>query len=133
MSTDVETQVIDPMEALVRQADTERDKALKDRDRAIAERDFARKQGAELAKQLRTEREIYEKEIRRANRKFIRDIRFPFILLLAFAGLSVVAGLLVKCEVLPLLLGEPLIYGCICICTFFGGIVWARTEERGKK
>jgi hypothetical protein len=132
MNTDIETQEFDTMEAMVRQADTARDQALKDRDRAIAERDFARKQGTELAKQLKTEREIYDKEMRRASKKFVRDIRFPFALLLAFAGLALMIGLLVKCQTLPLLLGEQLGYGCICVCAFFGGIVWARTESRGK-
>lgn len=132
MNTDVDTQELDPMEALVRKADADRDRALEDKRLAIAERDFARKQGTELAKQLRTEREIYEKEIRRANRKGIRDIRFPFVLLMAFAGLALMVGLLAKSEMISISLGEPLIYGCICVCSFFGGIVWARTEWRQK-
>lgn len=123
---------IDPMEALVREANADRDKALKERDRAVAERDFARKQGTDLAKRLKTEREIYDTTMRRLSGKTIRNIRFPFILFLAFAGLALVVGLLVKGALVSQVLGEPLAYGCICVCSFFGGIVWARTEGRGK-
>lgn len=123
---------IDPMEAMLRKAEAERDEALNERNEAIAARDFARKQSSDLAKRLRTEREVYDKTIRRINGKTIQNIRFPFILLMAFAGLALIVGLLVKSEVIPLLLGEPVIYGCICVCAFFVGIVWARTESRGK-
>ena len=124
---------IDPMEALVKEANADRDKALKERDRAVAERDFARKQGCDLANRLKAEREIYGKALHRANGRAIRSIRFPFILFLAFAGLALVVGILVKGGLVSQLLGEPLTYGCICVCSFFGGIVWSRTEGRGRK
>jgi ABC-type Fe3+-siderophore transport system permease subunit len=130
--SEVNTEELDPMEALVRQADADRDQARQERDEAIAARDFARKQSADIAKRLRCEREIYDKTLRRLNGKIIQDIRFPFILLMAFAGLALIVGLLVKGEMLSLLVGEPLSYGCICVCAFFGGIVWARTESRVK-
>ena len=123
---------IDPMEALVKQVNADLDEALKERDRAVAERDFARKQGCDLANRLKAEREIYDKMMHRVSGKTIRSIRFPFILFLAFAGLALVVGLLVKGALVSQLLGEPLTYGCICVCSFFGGIVWARTEGRGK-
>ena len=123
---------IDPMETMLRQADADRDQALQERDAAIAERDFARKQSSDLAKRLRTEREVYDKTLRRITGKTIQNIRFPFILLMAFAGLALIVCLLVKSEMLSLVLGEPLCYGCICICTFFGGVVWARTENKEK-
>lgn len=121
----------DPMEALVRQADADRDQALLERDAAIAERDFARKQSSDYANQLKAERENYDKAIRKAKGN-IYNIRFPFVLLMAFAGMALLLGLLVKSEMLSVTLGESLIYGCICICAFFGGVVWAKTESRGK-
>lgn len=123
---------IDPMETMLQQADADRDQAIQERDAAIAERDFARKQSSDLAKRLRTEREVYDKTIRRITGKTIQNIRFPFILLMAFAGLALIVGLLVKSEMLSLLIGEPFSYGCICVCTFFGGVVWARTENKEK-
>ena len=124
---------IDPMEAMVRQAETERDEAIKEKEAAIAARDFAREQSSNLAKRLRCEREVYDKTIRRLTGKIIQNIRFPFIMLMAFAGLALVVGLLVKSEMLSLLVGEPLSYGCVCVCAFFGGVVWARTESRKNK
>ena len=124
---------IDPMEAMLRHAEAERDEARKEAEDAIAARDFARKQSSDLAKRLRCEREIYEKTIRRANGRIIQNIRFPFIMLMAFAGLALVVGLLVKSEMLSLLVGEPLSYACVCVCAFFGGVVWARTESRKNK
>lgn len=122
------TEEFDPMEVLV-----ERDKALADMDKALAERDFARKQYSELFKQLERERELFGKEIRRANEKSIQNIRFPFVVILAFAGLALLVGMLVKCELIPLLLGEQLGYVCIYFCAFFGGMVWSKTESRIKK
>ena len=124
---------IDPIETLLHQLEAERDDAIKEKEAAIAARDFAREQSSNLAKRLRCEREVYDKTIRRLTGKIIQNIRFPFIMLMAFACLAMVASLLVKSEMLSLLIGEPLSYGCICVCTFFGGVVWARTEVRGKK
>ena len=133
----LEENEIDPMEALVRQADADRDRAIaelaeahNERDSAVAALNLARKQCVQLSRQLRNEREIYEKELRRANGKKIHDIRLPFILFLAFAAMALVVGLLVKGVLISHLLGEPLTYGCICVCSFFGGIVWARTEKK---
>ena len=123
---------MDPMEAMVRQAEEERNKAICERDAAIADRDFARKQATDLARHLKREREIFAKEIHKANTRFVKSIAKPFALWFAAISFAFVINFLMKGELVSPLLGYPVIYVCINICSVFTGILIERIEIRSK-
>ena len=102
------------------------------RDLMGIQRDTARKERDEVAAQaekdtMRAAEKIYalKREIDRRNH---RPIAIPCMLIAGFAVLALLIGVAVDRALVAQILGEPLGYGAICICAFFGGIVWDRTE-----
>lgn len=68
---------------------------------------------------IRSERRFWEKKMQ-------KPILWPCLLIAGFAVLAMLIGVAVDHALLSHLLGEPIGYGAICACTFFGGIVWER-------
>lgn len=124
---------IDPMEALLHQAEADRDKALAKRDLAIAERDFARQQYSEIGRLLRQERESFAKEMRKACERHAKSIVNPTLWFSGFVALAFAIKVLVEYQLVSPLLGEPLSYVCICICALFTGVMFERIGTRRKK
>lgn len=124
---------IDPMEALLRQAEADRDKALAKRDLAIAERDFARQQYSEIGRLLRQERESYAKEIRKSCERHAKSIVNPTLWFSGFVALAFIVNILVDYQLVSPLLGEPLGYACVCISALFFGVMFDRIGVRRKK
>ena len=124
---------IDPMEELLHQVEAERDKALAKRDLAIAERDFARQQYSDLGRLLRQERENYAREIRKVCTRHAKSIVNPTLWFAGFVALAFIVRILVDYQLVSPLLGEPLSYACICICTLFFGVMFERIGVKCKK
>lgn len=124
---------LDPMEALLRQVEAERDEALSKRDLALAERDFARQQYSDLGRLLRQEREAFAKEIRKACERHAKSIVNPTLWFSGFVALAFIVKVLVDYQLVSPLLGEPFSYICICVCTLFFGVMFERIGVRRKK
>lgn len=124
---------IDPMDAMLRQAEAERDNAFAKRDLALAERDFARQQYSDIGRLLRQERESYAKEIRKTCERHAKSIVNPALWFAGFVALAFIAKVLVDYQLVSPLLGEPLSYVCICICCLFFGVLFERIGVRRKK
>lgn len=91
---------------------------------------------SDLGRTLKQERKDHEREIRRYERELqqatsgqIQSIKWPCILIAAFAILSLLTGLCADRGWMVNLLAEILICLCLCVCTFFSGIVWSRTRK----
>lgn len=91
---------------------------------------------AHLGKHLRNEwkaredeRHRYEQELQRLREKKKRAVVLPCIVIAVFAILSLLTGLCVDKGWMIALLGELLISAFLCVCSFFGGIVWNRTAK----
>lgn len=124
---------IDPMEALLRQAEADRDKAIAKKDLAIAERDFARQQYSDLGRLLRQEREAFAKEVRKISERNAKTIVNPALWFSGFIALAFIANILVEYQLMSPLLGVPLGYVFVCVAALFGGVMYERIGVRVKR
>ena len=91
---------------------------------------------AHLGRNLQQERKArenehrkYEREQQKLRKKKKRAVVLPCVVIATFAILSLLTGLCVDKGWMIALLGELLICAFLCVCSFFGGIVWNRTKE----
>lgn len=110
----------------------QRDTARKERDEVVAQSEQNAMMAGEkiyaLKRQINKERDEFERERNDLRRRNHRPIAIPCMLIAGFAMLALLIGVAVDRALVAQILGEPLGYGAICICAFFGGIVWDRTE-----
>ena len=89
----------------------------------------SRKQVCDQAVALKRALAIRDNARKEEKQKRIRSIMWPCILIAIFAVLSLLVSLCVDKALMSPLLGEPLGYGCICVCAFFAGIVWKALKK----
>ena len=129
----------DPRDAHIRQLEQDMDLLKQENHQLRCARDQARKHVVRLARHLKTVNIVHEKQLNEADEKIekaraqanqTQPIKWPCILIAGFAILSLLTGLCADRGWMVVLLAEILICLFLCVCSFFGGIVWSRTAER---
>ena len=98
----------------------EREKALEDLAQA-AEKIYS------LRRQADKQNERHDRELVSIRKQLHKPILRPCLTIAGFAFFALLLGMAVDRALVASILGEPMGYGCLCVCTFFGGIVWDRT------
>lgn len=102
-------------------AKQESNRLVKELDRVTGQLNAAECQAARWRNLVRQERIFWKEKIR-------KPLTWPCLGMAGFAILTCLIGACIDSGLMSSLLGEPLGYGSICVCAFFGGIVWDRSN-----
>ena len=103
-------------------AKQEGNRLAKELDRVTGQLTAAECQAARCRDLIRQERIFWKGKLH-------KPLTWPCLGMAGFAILTCLIGACVDNGLMSLVLGEPLGYGSICVCAFFGGIVWDRSNS----
>lgn len=99
----------------------------KEREKALEDLEQAAEKIYNMRRQSDKQNERHDREMASIRKQLHKPILWPCLTIAGFAFFAMLLGMAVDRALVASILGEPLGYGCICVCTFFGGIVWERT------
>ena len=97
----------------------DRDRITKDLDNAQSRAKAAEFQNKRYLALIRSERAFWKAKLQ-------KPVMLPCVGMAVSAVLAFLIGAAVDYDLISLLLGEPLGYGALVVCAFFGGLVWDR-------